>query len=216
MAKVKIFSDFDGTISPIDIGNFIFSKFSENRNWESIKLWKENKISSKDLMIEECKMVRFTEAEALSSVKDFEIDSYFPGFYRYLESNNIPLTILSDGLSFYIDYFLRKYNLEEIPFVANVVNFQDGGKLKPEFPFYEEGCMSCGNCKGLHLRKARENGDKIVYIGDGYSDRCAAPEADIIFAKKDFAKYCIRENYKFYSFENFKDVLDILIKNDII
>lgn len=216
MAKVKIFSDFDGTISKTDIGNFIFSKFSKNRNLVSINLWKENKISSRELMIEECKMVKFTKDEALNAVKDFEIDNYFLDFYKYLESKNIPLTILSDGLSFYIEYFLEKYKLQMIPYRANIVNFKNENILEPEFPFFEEGCRNCGNCKGLHLRNARENGDIMVYIGDGYSDRCAAPEADIIFAKKDFEKYCMSEKYRYYPFENFKDVLNTLIENNIV
>ena len=216
MLKAKVFCDFDGTISSVDIGNHIFTHYSKERNFDLIKLWKENKMSSRKLMIEECKIVKFTLEDALELIKDLEIDSAFLAFYRKLISKNIPLTILSDGLDFYIQYFLKKYNIEEIPFRANTVEFKDNGTLIPDFPYFEQGCGKCGNCKGGHLKIEKIPGNYIVYIGDGYSDRCAAPYADIIFAKKDFAKYLSEENIPFIRFENFNDVMNVLIEKNII
>ncbi|MFC1725605.1 MtnX-like HAD-IB family phosphatase [candidate division KSB1 bacterium] len=215
MPAVKVFCDFDGTISSIDIGNYIFTHYAKERNFDLIKLWKENKMSSRKLMIEECKIVNFTLDEVLKLIRDLEIDSTFLEFYRILIKNNIPVTILSDGLDFYIQYFLKKYNIEEIPFRANTAEFTGDGTVIPDFPYFEQGCGKCGNCKGGHLKK-EEKGSFVVYIGDGYSDRCAAPHADIIFAKKDFAKYCKEQKIPFILFENFDDVLSVLIEKNII
>jgi len=216
MSQVKVFSDFDGTITKEDIGNFIFSKFSKKRNKKAIQKWKENKISSKELLILETSMVKFTKDEVLNEIKDKEIEPTFIKFYQFMKSRDIPVTILSDGMSFYIDYLLGKYNLNHIPVRANVLHFKSNGEVKPEFPYYEEGCLKCANCKGMHIKKSKKESNIIVYIGDGYSDRCAAPHSDIIFAKNDFAEYLKVKNYHFHIYKDFNKVLNILIENKII
>ena len=48
--------------------------------------------------------------------------------------------------------------------------------------------------------------DVIVYIGEGYSDRCPARYADIVFAKDDLLKFCHRENISYLEYRTFADV----------
>ncbi len=47
----------------------------------------------------------------------------------------------------------------------------------------------------------------IVYIGDGYSDRCPAQFADVVFAKGSLVGFCETNNITFHRFEAFADVL---------
>jgi len=53
---------------------------------------------------------------------------------------------------------------------------------------------------------------EVAFVGDGYSDACAAGEADILFAKKDLLQYCQSKNIAYNEFSNFRDVAGCLAK----
>ena len=61
-------------------------------------------------------------------------------------------------------------------------------------------------------RFIEENKDdyKLVFIGDGYSDICAAGQADYLFSKKDLEEYCLSENIDYYSYHTFLDITEKL------
>lgn len=115
---------------------------------------------------------------------------------------------MSDGLTFYIRRILNKYGFHDLHVFANEVVFLNHHTIKPDFPYYEKGCLNCGNCKGFHIRNMRQNGQTIVYIGDGFSDRCGADESNIVFAKGDLKRYCQQKKIDFYEFNHFGDVLE--------
>ena len=48
--------------------------------------------------------------------------------------------------------------------------------------------------------------DIIVYVGDGYSDRCPIRYADFVFAKRQLIKHCQEQNITYFEFNNFGDV----------
>ena len=49
-------------------------------------------------------------------------------------------------------------------------------------------------------------GRPLVYVGDGYSDRCAALAADRVFARRALGDYLVSRNVPFEPFETFDDV----------
>jgi 2-hydroxy-3-keto-5-methylthiopentenyl-1-phosphate phosphatase len=55
---------------------------------------------------------------------------------------------------------------------------------------------------------ASADDDLIVYIGEGYSDRCPARFADIIFAKDELLRFCQRENISYFAYATFADIQD--------
>jgi 2-hydroxy-3-keto-5-methylthiopentenyl-1-phosphate phosphatase len=64
-------------------------------------------------------------------------------------------------------------------------------------------CPECGEvCK----RRSLPAGDSLVYVGDGYSDRCAALAADRVFARGDLARYLASRGTPFEPFEDLDDV----------
>lgn len=66
----------------------------------------------------------------------------------------------------------------------------------------EEPCTSCGEpCKRGVLA-----GAPYVYVGDGYSDRCAALAAERIFARDGLARYLDERGVRY---EPFRDLLDV-------
>ena len=56
------------------------------------------------------------------------------------------------------------------------------------------------------MLNASADDDIIVYIGDGYSDRCPVRYADFVFAKRQLIKHCQHQNITYFAFNNFSDV----------
>ena len=47
---------------------------------------------------------------------------------------------------------------------------------------------------------------EVVYVGDGYSDRCAAQAADRIFARDGLARYLDEQGVAYELFDDLHDV----------
>ncbi|HEY4612759.1 MAG TPA: 2-hydroxy-3-keto-5-methylthiopentenyl-1-phosphate phosphatase, partial [Bacteroidota bacterium] len=86
------------------------------------------------------------------------------------------------------------------------VNHGKATKFVPSFPYRDEECDRCGNCKRNHLLTISGDDDVLVYVGDGISDRCPVRYADIVFAKHSLVSYCQRQNISYYRYRTFGDV----------
>jgi 2-hydroxy-3-keto-5-methylthiopentenyl-1-phosphate phosphatase len=200
--------DFDGTISPSDIGAEFVRAYSPGREAERGRLleaWVSGAIGSRELTEAECRLVRVDEAEAVAFVGRFGIDPNFAPFVRAAEARGDRVFVASDGFDFYIEALLGGAGLLRVPRAANRLTFRDGGVV-PEFPYEGRGCGRCGNCKGAHARALREAGCRVVVVGDGYSDRCAARVADHVLARGSLAEWCAAEHIPVEPFADFADV----------
>lgn len=215
-----IFSDFDGTIAQNDVGDMLFKTFG---NWpvceKLVQLWLRGEISSRECMEREAVTTRLTR-EQLDAFCDAQ--TLAPGFIEFAEfcrQRNWPLIVLSDGLDYYIQRVLLRYGLD-LPVLANHLEFVPPDRIALSFPYFESrrlfrkkmNCRDgqCGNCKGYHVRRLAKSGERIVYIGDGYSDRCGAREADLVFAKRDLAKWCKENQIAYWNFDDFTQLLKLL------
>ena len=69
-----------------------------------------------------------------------------------------------------------------------------------------DACGTCGEpCKRADVTSADAIG-MLVYVGDGYSDRCAAQAADRIFARDGLAQYLAARGVTFEPFDDLRDV----------
>ena len=69
-----------------------------------------------------------------------------------------------------------------------------------------EDCLSCGEpCKRAALA-----GRPFAYVGDGYSDRCAAVAADSVFARDSLARHLDEIGVPFEPFDDLRDVAALL------
>lgn len=207
-----IFSDFDGTLAQNDVGAQLFIKYGdEAKCMDAVNEWMAGKISSCEMYHRECKTAEVTPIQLQELAVEQDIDNSFYDFYKLCESNGIDITILSDGFKIYIQDILKKYHLSHLTIRANDLEFLNGKQIQPLFPYSEYSCDQCANCKGYHIRNFKKQNPhaKTIMIGDGYSDRCGALEAHLIFAKADLKHYCVKNNLKYYPFENFADVTKI-------
>ena len=216
--SLRFFVDFDGTISQQDIGDSIFKTFLLPElievDWhdELIDEWKAGRISSKVCLGDACRNTRVTKPELDAHLNGCELTEGIHDFIDYCSRGGYPVVILSDGMDYYIDYMLKSNNLD-IEFYANAMTFDDGS-LTAGFPYADHGCGRCGNCKRHHIRALRRDDETVAYIGDGYSDRYAIRDADIVFARRELAEYCDCVGHDYIPFETFYDILAHLENGD--
>ena len=207
MKDYIIVSDFDGTITKED-GLYKFIKTYAKGDWEKIEQdWAEGKISSKECLIEEFKLVPNLSEELISGfVKTVEIDHSFKDFYERICNQNIDFCVVSDGVDYFINKILERYNLFGLNIISNHGTFR-GESFELTFPNDFSSCKNnAGTCKCKIIEDLRSKYNQILYIGDGVSDFCAADRADILYAKSKLADYCRKRNIKFIPYNSFSDI----------
>ena len=211
MKKItSIYCDFDGTITKKDTVNTFFDMYASPKWLESEERWINGEITSRENAVMQVSLLNNVSKIQLDDFIDsIEIDDYFLDFVKYINKENIKLTILSDGFDLFIEKTLAKYNLQNIPFYANKLIY-DNGQFNIDFPFYNINCkIGAGMCK---CNKIKE--EKFCYIGDGTSDLCVARKADLLFATKNLHKFCKKNNINHTPFDSFCNIIDVLkLKN---
>lgn len=213
--KIAVFSDFDNTISTHDVCVGLFDAFSWP-NWREM----EEKILScgKGSQVVLPTLLAPLQMTAIQMrdfiLSQFEIDPYFPEFVEKCQHQDWPLFILSDGLDFYIKLLLGRADLLHLNFLANHLQWV-GDKPFVEFPFANGACGLCGHCKRSRLETIAAKGYKIIYIGDGITDFCAAHLADLIFAKDALLAYCQERDIACEPFSNFREISQALFQRPV-
>jgi HAD superfamily phosphoserine phosphatase-like hydrolase len=121
-----------------------------------------------------------------------------PGFREFAETRR-PV-IVSSNFRQLIQPILEKEGLE-LEVRANEVEWHPDG-WRASFR-NGEACGTCGEpCKRADLPAA----ENVIYIGDGYSDRCAAQAADRVFARDALAGYLDDQGVAYEPYEDFFDI----------
>jgi 2-hydroxy-3-keto-5-methylthiopentenyl-1-phosphate phosphatase len=207
-STLAICVDFDGTITRRDVGYHIFHKFSGGRNDEVLPDWKSGRITTRECFRREAALAIGSEQEILDYVDTFEIDATFHQFVDRCLSASVPLAILSDGMEFYIRRLLNREGLGHLTVFANQGILKNNA-IEVQFPWDNLACDRCGSCKAERINEFRHSTgrERIVFVGDGYSDVCAIQEAQVLFAKKDLEEYCRANNIDYQNYDTFADVL---------
>ena len=214
--KLQIFCDFDGTITKEDIGNVVMTTFGdEDHWWELVALWRKGLLEGRDLWKRQGKVLKVTAQQMDELAAQRPIDETFGNLVSYCRSLKIPITILSDGMDAYIKRILQQHGFGDLHIRSNRMSINGDGSVRFRFPFYEQGCGNCANCKGYHIQNMVHSGETSVFIGDGFSDKCALAAADITFAKANLLEYCLEKNIECIPFQDFNDVvkqLELIMK----
>lgn len=201
---MQVFCDFDGTISVKDTTDEILSRFADPE-WEIIEAeWKRGEIGSAECMRRQIALIRATQTELDAALDAVPIDPAFPAFVRFCAAQEIPVTVISDGVDYFIHRILVRYGLDYLPVIANHLTVVGGNHYQLSSPYTNPACdTAAGVCK---CRQIGARTGTRVFVGDGRSDFCAAGSADIIFAKTALAVYCEQENIPYTPYHNFSDV----------
>lgn len=213
--KIKIFCDFDGTITIYDVWIEMGEAFIKKKDvWaDIIREFEELRIGARECFIKECSLLENFDIEKFNNIIDKQkIDSKFIDFYKFCIDNNIPLTILSEGMDYYISRVLKNNGLN-IPFYSNsIILSGDKKSFKLEFPYADSDCGKCGTSKRNIMINQTADDEISVFIGDGFSDACVVNYADIVFAKKSLASYCWKNNITYFEYQTFGDIIKKLQK----
>lgn len=209
---LRVFVDFDGTITRRDVGNALFRAFGGPACDRLVEQYRAEEIGARDCFRGEAAAMGQFPVQALNGFIDAqEIDGTFRGLVDLCEAASIELHIVSDGLDYYISRILAAHGFTSVPFFANTLALADAnedGTARAEiaFPYADAVCDRCACCKRNIMLTLSGDEDIICLIGEGYSDRCPARYADIVFAKDALQTYCQQENISYYPYGSFDDV----------
>ncbi|MDH3251478.1 MAG: MtnX-like HAD-IB family phosphatase [Ignavibacteria bacterium] len=209
----RIYVDFDGTITREDVGDAFFRKFGGEECVTAVQEYREGRISARECFRREAASIGVLEVAAANALIDQQvIDESFIDFVRYSRERDFPLTIVSDGLDYYILRILSRHDVDAVEVFSNTLGFTPTGRsgwaaASVSFPYADAECDRCACCKrNIMLNRSAEH-DVIVLVGEGYSDRCPAQFADIVFARDELQTFCQRENISYYLYSSFRDVV---------
>ncbi len=212
--QLKIFCDFDGTITNTDNIIAIMKKFAPSE-WEQIK----DDILGQNITIEEGVGKLFSllptswKADITNYITEHAvIRDGFKDFIQFTKDHNIPLYIVSGGIDFFVKPLLHGL-VEEDQIYCNKSDFTDDF-IRILWPHScDDQCTNgCGCCKPSLIRKLTNADDYNIVIGDSITDLQAAKLANGVIARDFLVEKCVELGIKHHSFSTFYDVIDILEK----
>ena len=210
--SLKLFVDFDGTVTEEDIGNRFFEEFGGPAQRELVAAYRAGQISARECFRRETEALGCLPLrEAEGFLRERPMRAGFREFVDFCRAHRLELTILSDGLDYYIDTILTHHGLGGLPRLANhlvLAPVGDGQQAEPrvDFPYADAECDRCGCCKRNQMVTRAADDEVIGFIGDGFSDRCVAQYADLVFARGELQTFCQEENISYIPYQTFHDV----------
>lgn len=219
-APAIVFTDWDGTVTLQDSNDYLT---------ENLGFGRPRRLEINDEILNEVKSFKDGFSEMLRSIptpfpecieyllKHVDLDPGFKEFYTWCVSKNIPVIVVSSGMTPIIKALLGNLVgvdvVEDIEIISNSVKIDDAtGKWEI---VYKDPDTGFGHDKSKSIREylakkgyAKDNMPQLFYCGDGVSDLSAAKETDLLFAKhgRDLITYCKRENIPYTEFTDFSEI----------
>ncbi|KAI9845088.1 MAG: hypothetical protein M1837_005092 [Sclerophora amabilis] len=221
--KCIFFSDFDGTITLRDSNDYLADNLGygqDLRRKGNIDVL-ENRITFRQLFEEMLGSVKNTSFPDCIKVlcDNIRLDPYFKDFYEWSLENNVPVVVLSSGLTDIIRALLTHLlgpSADKIQIISNDVVDRPGmSRDQPggwDIKFHDDSDF--GHDKSLAIRPYANLPEDVrpilLYAGDGVSDLSAARETNLLFAKRgyDLVTYCERQGVPYTIFDDWKSILD--------
>jgi 2-hydroxy-3-keto-5-methylthiopentenyl-1-phosphate phosphatase len=193
---LRLIVDWDGTITERDSLLMVLEQFGD---WEECQRLGELLFAGKVTLREEIERQFATVTAPLDVVVDWAVDNVRvrPGLPELAALSPI---VVSSGFHELIDPVLAREGVTVDLHANNVEARPDGWRpIWRELPV----CAICGQpCKRADLP---QNGE-VVYVGDGYSDRCAALAAGRVFARRGLAAYLDEQGIAYEPFDDLHQV----------
>jgi len=195
---LRLFVDWDGTVTVEDSLVQVIHAFGD----PAILAELEPRVGVDLTLHEEIALEFEAVTTPLADVVDWVLANVTvrPGLAELAELRPV---IVSAGFHELIEPVLRRERIE-LEVLANRVEARpDGWRVL----FRDEAaCVSCGEpCK-----RAGVVGSPYAYVGDGYSDRCAALAADRVFARDSLARHLDGLGVAYEPFDDLAEVATLL------
>lgn len=184
-------SDFDGTISVLDVTDTLLNRFGRP-GWQALEqAWERGDIGSRECMKGQVALLDMSESELQTHLDTLEIDPGFAGFVAEAGLLGIPVQVVSDGIDYAIRHVLGRHGLGHLEVIANRLVQTGARQWRLESPWASARCArASGNCKCERLAEQQAVHGRVLYIGDGSSDFCVSGKADFVLAKHKLIDYC--------------------------
>ena len=197
---MRLVLDWDGTVTATDSLWMVLEEFGDPAVFSQVEgSLVDGRLSFKEVMELEFGTVTATVGEVAAFLcREVRIRSGF----AELAAAERPL-VLSSGFHELIEPVLAREGID-LELRANRIDARAvGWRVLWRDP---QRWPICGDlCKRRSLPSA-----PFAYVGDGYSDRCAAAVADRVFARNGLADWLSSEGIAFERFDDLHDVLDAL------
>jgi len=132
----------------------------------------------------------------------------FKDFMEYCQEKNYRFVIVSNGLDFYIDDILERTGFKGVEVHASNTVFGDDGLLVmhrgPDGKDLDE------DVKAVYTEYYRNQGYRVIYLGDGRSDVLPASKSHHVFATGSMIGYCNSRNLTCTPFTDFYQVIQVM------
>jgi 2-hydroxy-3-keto-5-methylthiopentenyl-1-phosphate phosphatase len=193
--------DFDGTVTEHDLLDTIASSFGDPAIYHEVEDGLDaGTMPLREVITREFEPVTAPLGEVVAWVLDHaEIRTGFRDFVEQAQAAGWEVHVVSSGFHELIEPVLAREGVDVLLHANRVDASPAGWRVDWRYP---DDCEHCGeSCK----RKLLPDG-YVVYVGDGYSDRCAALAADRVFATRGLARYLSERGNAFEPFSDFRDL----------
>ena len=192
---MQLVLDWDGTCTEVDGLHMLLEEFGDLNIFEHMQGELGNGLTLHEVIAAEMGTIKLPLDFAVGWMRDHV--TMRPGFKELAESSS-PI-VLSSGFHELIEPVLAREQVE-LEVRANRLDARPDG-WRPIWRD-EAVCATCGEaCKRGSLTDG-----PYVFVGDGYSDRCAALAAERVFARDGLARYFDEQGVPYEPFDTLHDV----------
>ncbi len=205
--------DFDGTATTEDIGDQVVLRFARAGHYEAQEeRYAAGEFPFSGLLTRIFEGISAGPDEVAAFAR--EVAVLRPGFEALVEAcraGGRPFIVCSAGLDAYIEPVLGRLSpplREHLSIIANRARFE-GGRVRVAFDEEAGDCGFCGTCKGNVVRALQRAGHKVLFLGDGTSDRHGAEAADAVFVREggSLVRWCAERAIPHTVFRTFDEVM---------
>jgi 2-hydroxy-3-keto-5-methylthiopentenyl-1-phosphate phosphatase len=202
---IALLVDYDGTIALTDVSDTLMAEFV-TADWEThVAAYDAGIVGSRKLMAWEVGLIAADPVTLDAKAAAQPHDPTFVAFAEAARAARIPVEVVSDGFGFFIEPALAALGVPWIPVVTADTRFGPGGP-SIDFPNGNPSCFVCGTCKRNRVLAHQAAGRRVVFIGDGESDRYAAGYADVVWAKESLERFMRDQGWSFQRWTEFAEI----------
>lgn len=203
---VAVLCDFDGTATPHIAIDMLYREFGSPACLEITQRWERCEISTPE-EIQSCfATITASRTEMETFLASLSLDPGLPDLVSLCRQQGYRFAIVSDGLTWYINYILNRHDIHDVTIYANEIHFGPDG-FRFSFPWYRPETPLRGTSKPTIVRRYQAEGAKVVFIGDGLTDVQAAEAADVVYARAGLWTYCREHHIPAIEFSDLADLL---------
>jgi 2-hydroxy-3-keto-5-methylthiopentenyl-1-phosphate phosphatase len=200
--------DFDGTVTEEDMLDRVCREFGDPAVYDEVEAaFRRGEIRLVDDIEHKLASVRVPLAEVVDWLRaESRVRAGFAELVALARSRASRVVVVTSSFSELVEPVLRRVGAD-VEVVANRLEpCADGWRAQFVFG---HACTVCGEpCKRALV--AGLGASEVTYVGDGYSDRCAAQAADRVFATAGLARHLDDIAVAYEPFDDFHDIVRVI------